>query len=75
MLWENGTYHRPIRLLLTALMKIRPLGKGFDRFYGFLEDSTDQYKPELFQDNSPVDVPKKETYHLSADLVDRRISM
>ena len=53
----------------------RQLGKGFDRFYGFLEDSTDQYKPELFQDNSPVDVPKKETYHLSADLVDRRISM
>ena len=24
-----------------------PLGKGFDRFYGFLEDSGDQYRPEL----------------------------
>ncbi|ULT58638.1 arylsulfatase [Neobacillus drentensis] len=48
-----------------------PLGKGFDRFYGFLEDSGDQYRPELIQDNSPVDVPKKENYHFSEDIVDR----
>ncbi len=48
-----------------------PLSKGFDRFYGFLEDSGDQYKPELIQDNSPVDVPDKENYHFSEDIVDR----
>ncbi len=47
-----------------------PLGKGFDRYYGFLEDSADQYKPELTQDNSPVEVPEKENYHFSEDIVD-----
>lgn len=48
-----------------------PLGKGFDRYYGFLEDSADQYKPELVQDNSPVEVPDKENYHFSEDIVDK----
>lgn len=48
-----------------------PLGKGFDRFYGFLEDSGDQYRPDLVQDNSPVEVPEKENYHFSEDIVDK----
>ena len=48
-----------------------PLGKGFDRFYGFLEDSADQYRPDLVQDNSPVEVPDKENYHFSEDIVDK----
>ena len=48
-----------------------PLGKGFDRFYGILEDSSDQYKPELVQDNSFIDVPEKENYHFSEDIVDK----
>ncbi|MFJ7729206.1 arylsulfatase [Neobacillus sp. NPDC097160] len=48
-----------------------PLAKGFDRFYGILEDSSDQYKPELVQDNSFIDVPEKENYHFSEDIVDR----
>ncbi len=47
-----------------------PLAKGFDRFYGYQEDSTDQYRPELFQDNSPAPVPNKANYHLASDLVD-----
>lgn len=46
-----------------------PLGKGFDRFYGFLGGCTDQYVPELFRDNSPIEPPADEDYHLSADLV------
>ncbi|MBT2720040.1 arylsulfatase [Bacillus sp. ISL-46] len=48
-----------------------PLGKGFDRFYGFLEDSSDQYRPDLVQDNSSVNVPDKEDYHFSEDIVDK----
>lgn len=48
-----------------------PIGKGFDRFYGILEDSSDQYKPELVQDNSFIHVPEKENYHFSEDIVDQ----
>lgn len=48
-----------------------PLGKGFDRFYGFLEDSSDQYKPELVRDNSFIETPNDENYHFSEDIVNQ----
>ena len=52
-----------------------PLGRGFDRFYGFLDAETDQYAPELVSDNAHVDPPGTyETgYHLTSDLVDQSI--
>ena len=52
-----------------------PLGRGFDRFYGFMNAETDHYTPELVQDNTHVTPPGAfETgYHLSADLADRAI--
>ncbi|MBN9499765.1 MAG: arylsulfatase [Alphaproteobacteria bacterium] len=52
-----------------------PLGRGFDRFYGFLDAETDQYSPELVADNTHIDPPGTyETgYHLTADLVDQSI--
>ncbi|MEY2959964.1 MAG: putative arylsulfatase, partial [Actinomycetota bacterium] len=34
-----------------------PLGRGFDRFYGFLEGETDQFHPQLVCDNHPIDPP------------------
>ena len=48
-----------------------PLGRGYDRFYGFMDAETDQYAPELVRDNTPIDAPGSyETgYHLSVDLV------
>lgn len=46
-----------------------PLGKGFDRYYGNLEDSSDQFRAELYRDNSPVPVPDVEDYHYSEDIV------
>lgn len=52
-----------------------PLGRGFDRFYGFLGGATDQFSPELVIDNHPVDPPSTPGYHLSEDLVDQAISM
>ena len=30
-----------------------PLGRGFDRYYGFMGGETDQYHPELVHDNHP----------------------
>jgi arylsulfatase A-like enzyme len=53
-----------------------PLGRGFDRFYGFMQGETDQFRPELVQDNHYVDAPRRaeDGYHLSEDLVDRAIA-
>lgn len=54
-----------------------PLGRGFDRYYGFMDAETDQYAPELVRDNTHVDAPGTfaSGYHLSADLVDQSIRM
>ncbi|MEM7271907.1 MAG: arylsulfatase [Actinomycetota bacterium] len=54
-----------------------PLGRGFDRFYGFLEGETDQFHPELVIDNHHVDPPAtpEDGYHLSEDLVDQLLRM
>jgi len=52
-----------------------PLGRGFEHFYGFLEGITDQFYPELVQDNHRIDPPAgpEDGYHLSQDLVDQAI--
>jgi arylsulfatase A-like enzyme len=51
-----------------------PLARGFDRYYGFLGGCTDQYTPELVQDNHSIDPPRRDGYHLSEDLAERTIS-
>ncbi len=53
-----------------------PLGRGFERFYGFLGGDTSQWYPDLVYDNHQVEPPKKpeEGYHLSQDLVDKAIA-
>jgi arylsulfatase len=53
-----------------------PLGRGFERFYGFLGGDTHQYYPELVHDNHGVEQEKspEEGYHLTEDLVDKAIS-
>jgi arylsulfatase len=53
-----------------------PLGRGFDRFYGFMDAETDQYAPELVRDNTPIDPPVggwRDGYHLTEDLTDQAI--
>ncbi len=54
-----------------------PLGMGFDRFYGFLGGETNQWYPDLIEDNRFVEAPGTpgEGYHLSKDLADKAISM
>jgi arylsulfatase A-like enzyme len=52
-----------------------PLQKGFDRFYGFLSGWTDQYRPDLVEDNHAVAAPRRDDYHFSEDIVDKMISM
>lgn len=52
-----------------------PLGRGFERFYGFMEGLTDHYYPELFYDNHPVPPPglPEDGYHLTTDLVETSV--
>ena len=54
-----------------------PLGRGFDRFYGFLEGETDQFHPDLVRDNHSVEPPAKpeDGYHLSEDIVNNLLEM
>lgn len=50
-----------------------PLGRGFERYYGFLGGDTHQYYPELVYDNHQVEPEKtpEEGYHLTEDLVEK----
>lgn len=54
-----------------------PLQQGFDRFYGFLGGETNQWYPDLVEDNHPIEPPygPEEGYHLSKDLADQAIRM
>jgi arylsulfatase len=54
-----------------------PLGRGFDRYYGFLGGDTHQYYPELVRDNSQTEAEKtpEEGYHLTPDLVEKAKAM
>jgi arylsulfatase A-like enzyme len=53
-----------------------PLGRGFDRFYGFLGAETNQWYPDLAQDSQFVKPPKtpEQGYHLTVDLTDKAIA-
>lgn len=54
-----------------------PLQQGFDRFYGFLGGETNQWYPDLVEDNHFIDQPytPAEGYHLSKDLADQALRM
>jgi arylsulfatase len=54
-----------------------PLQLGFDRFYGFLGGETNQWYPDLVEDNRFIDQAygPDEGYHLSKDLADQAIGM
>ncbi|RJP21125.1 MAG: arylsulfatase [Candidatus Abyssobacteria bacterium SURF_5] len=53
-----------------------PLGRGFERFYGFMGGDTHQYYPDLVYDNHQVKPNRtpEEGYHLTEDLADKAIS-
>jgi arylsulfatase A-like enzyme len=53
-----------------------PVGRGFERYYGFLGGETNQWYPDLVYDNHLVDQPAlpEDGYHLTTDLTDKAIS-
>ncbi len=50
-----------------------PTGRGFDHYYGFLPGATDQWHPELWEDNTKLDI-EPNTRHLNELLADKAIS-
>jgi arylsulfatase A-like enzyme len=60
-----------------ASRKQWPLQKGFDRFYGFIGGETNQWYPDLVEDNRFIEQPyfPEDGYHLSKDLADQAIKM
>ncbi|HTU80525.1 MAG TPA: arylsulfatase [Candidatus Acidoferrales bacterium] len=60
-----------------ASRKLWPLQMGFDRYYGFIGGETNQWYPDLTEDNHFVEQPysPEEGYHLSKDLADKAIGM
>jgi len=54
-----------------------PLQQGYDRFYGFIGGETNQFYPDLTEDNHAIEQPygPEEGYHLSKDLADQAIKM
>ena len=75
--WNVGKWH------LAPLAEMRkdgpreswPLQHGFDYFYGFPRGWTDQYRPELVENNGHINPQLPGDYHLSRDLVDKSISL
>ena len=52
-----------------------PLQKGFDRWYGFLGGWSDQYHPDLIEDNHSIARPNRPGYHFSVDIIDKAVKM
>ena len=50
-------------------------GQGYDRFYGFIGGETNNWYPDLVEDNHYVDQPylPEDGYHLSKDLADKAL--
>ncbi|PJJ65032.1 arylsulfatase [Compostimonas suwonensis] len=74
--WVGKNHNVPIDEWHAGATKRNwPLARGFDRFYGFLGGETNQWYPDLTEDNHAVDQPylPDDGYHLSKDLADKAI--
>ena len=60
---------------VAATRRNWPVGRGFERFYGFLGAETNQWYPDLVYDNHPVDQPRtpEEGYHFTEDITDKAL--
>jgi len=77
-MWLGKNHNVPVEDLSPAGSRSEwPLSKGFDRFYGFLGGETNQWYPDLIEDNHAIEPPytPEEGYHLSKDLADQAITM
>ena len=74
--WVGKNHNVPVDAFdVGANRKSWPLGLGYDRFYGFIGGETNQWYPELIEDNHFTEQPAmpEDGYHLSKDLADKAI--
>ncbi|MEV6969111.1 arylsulfatase [Hamadaea sp. NPDC051192] len=74
--WVGKNHNVPVDAwTMGASKKEWPLGMGYDRFYGFIGGETNQWFPDLAEDNHYIDQPYKpeDGYHLSKDLADKAL--
>ncbi|WP_433760391.1 arylsulfatase [Nocardia sp. CA-135398] len=60
---------------LASTKRNWPVGRGFERFYGFLGAETNQWYPDLVHDNHPTQqtATPEQGYHFSVDITDKAI--
>jgi arylsulfatase len=75
--WAVGKWHLiPMDELAPGTSRQHwPRQRGFDYFYGFPRGWTDQYQPELVENEDYVHRDLPEGYHLSADLADHAVDL
>jgi arylsulfatase len=74
--WVGKNHNVPVdEWTMGASKRNWPLGMGHDRFYGFIGGETNNWYPDLAEDNHYVDQPAtpEEGYHLSKDLADKAL--
>jgi arylsulfatase A-like enzyme len=75
--WLGKNHNVPVdEWAMGATKRNWPLARGFDRFYGFIGGETNQWYPDLVEDNHYIEQPylPEDGYHLSKDLADKAIS-
>jgi arylsulfatase len=74
--WIGKNHNVPIdAFTMGSSRKEWPLGLGYDRFYGFIGGETNNWYPDLAEDNHYIDQPygPEDGYHLSKDLADQAL--
>ena len=74
--WVGKNHNVPVdEWSMGASKKNWPLGQGYDRFYGFIGGETNNWYPDLAEDNHYIDQPylPEDGYHLSKDLADQAL--
>jgi arylsulfatase A-like enzyme len=74
--WVGKNHNIPVDAWTQGSSKKEwPLGMGYDRFYGFIGGETNNWYPDLAEDNHYVDQPylPEDGYHLSKDLADQAL--
>jgi arylsulfatase A-like enzyme len=76
--WVGKSHNVPVEDISSGGSRSEwPLQKGFDRWYGFFGGETNQWYPDLAEDNRFIEQPSlpEQGYHLSIDLTDQALRM
>jgi len=70
-------HNTPIEQIANGPYDRTPTGRGFDYFYGFIAGETSQWEPTLWENTTPISVPRPDDYedfHLTEAMADKAIT-